>query len=317
MGIVNIKGLKKTFGDLTAVDGISITVEPGEIHGILGPNGAGKSTTIGCITGLLPYDSGSVTYENAQPIGKWKRNIGYIPQDLAIYPDLSAEENVRFFCSLYGFKGSELKKKTEEALDFVGLLEVKRKKASEFSGGMKRRLNMACGIVHSPKLIIMDEPTVGIDPQSRNRILENVKALNKKGATILYTTHYMPEVEEICNKITVIDHGKVIASGTKEDILDKMGKDREMDVTFTAGSDGLAGFEEAIQSIESVHRCNISTEDNISTCKIFYSEDQTLMENVIRVAADNHLTISNIGSLEPSLEEIFLTLTGKELRDGK
>ena len=126
MGIVNVKGLKKTFGDLTAVDGISVTIEPGEIHGILGPNGAGKSTTIGCITGLLPYDSGSVTYEDAQSIGKWKRNIGYIPQDLAIYPDLSAEENVRFFCSLYGFKGSELKKKTEEALDFVGLLEVKR-----------------------------------------------------------------------------------------------------------------------------------------------------------------------------------------------
>jgi len=316
MGIVNIKDLKKTFGDLTAVDGISITVEPGEIHGILGPNGAGKSTTIGCITGLLPYDSGSVTYENSQSIGKWKRNIGYIPQDLAIYPDLSAEENVRFFCSLYGFKGSELKKKTEEALDFVGLLEVKRKKASEFSGGMKRRLNMACGIVHSPKLIIMDEPTVGIDPQSRNRILENVKALNKKGATILYTTHYMPEVEEICSRITVIDHGKVIASGTKEDILDKMGKDREIDVTF-ADSDGLSGFETAIQRIKSVHRYSTGTEDNVSTCKIFYSDDRTLMESVIRLAADNHLTITNIRSLEPSLEEIFLTLTGKELRDGK
>ncbi|MCR4788872.1 MAG: ABC transporter ATP-binding protein [Lachnospiraceae bacterium] len=316
MGIVNMKELKKTFGDLTAVDGISITVEPGEIHGILGPNGASKSTTIGCITGLLPYDSGSVTYENAQAIEKWKQNIGYIPQDLAIYPDLSAEENVRFFCSLYGFKGSELKKKTEEALDFVGLLEVKRKKASEFSGGMKRRLNMACGIVHSPKLIIMDEPTVGIDPQSRNRILENVKALNKKGATILYTTHYMPEVEEICSRITVIDHGKVIASGTKEDILDKMGKDREIDVTFV-DSDGLSGFETAIQRIKSVHRYSTGTEDNISTCKIFYSDDRTLMENVIRLAADNHLTITNIGSHEPSLEEIFLTLTGKELRDGK
>ncbi len=316
MGIVNIKDLKKTFGDLTAVDGISITIEPGEIHGILGPNGAGKSTTIGCITGLLPFDSGSVTYEDVQSVGKWKRNIGYIPQDLAIYPDLSAEENVRFFCSLYGFKGSELKKKTEEALDFVGLLEVKRKKASEFSGGMKRRLNMACGIVHSPKLIIMDEPTVGIDPQSRNRILENVKALNKKGATILYTTHYMPEVEEICSRITVIDHGKVIASGTKEDILDKMGKDREIDVTF-ADAEGLSGFEAELQKIKSVRRYSTCFENDTPTCKIFYSDDQTLMENVIRLAADKQLTITNIGSLEPSLEEIFLTLTGKELRDGK
>ena len=317
MGIVNIKELRKSFGDLTAVDGISITVETGEIHGILGPNGAGKSTTIGCITGLLPYESGSVTYEEGQPITKWKRNIGYVPQDLAIYPDLTAEENVRFFCSLYGFKGSELKKKTEAALDFVGLLEVKRKKASEFSGGMKRRLNMACGIVHSPKLIIMDEPTVGIDPQSRNRILENVKALNEKGATIIYTTHYMPEVEEICNRITVIDHGKVIASGTKEEILDKMGKDREIDVTFDTESTGISKFKEAIQRMKSVHRCSSTVENDIPICKIFYSDDHTLMEHVIRLASDHNLTITNIESLEPGLEEIFLTLTGKELRDGK
>ena len=227
MGIVNIENLKKTFADLTAVNGVSFTVEPGEVHGILGPNGAGKSTTINCMTGLLPYDGGQITFENGQSIAKWKKNIGYVPQDLAIYPDLSAEENVRFFCSLYGFKGNELKEKVESALDFVGLLEVKRKKASEYSGGMKRRLNMACGIVHSPKLIIMDEPTVGIDPQSRNRILENVHALNEKGATIIYTTHYMPEVEEICNKITVIDHGKVVAGGTKAEIIEKMGKDRD------------------------------------------------------------------------------------------
>lgn len=176
---------------------------------------------------------------------------------------------------------------------------------------------MACGIVHSPKLIIMDEPTVGIDPQSRNRILENVKTLNEKGATILYTTHYMPEVEEICSKITVIDHGKVIASGTKEDIMDKMGKDREIDVTFTADSEGLSGFEKAIQSITSVRRYSTSTKEDIPTCKIFYSDDHAIIENVIRIAADHHLTITNIGSLEPSLEEIFLTLTGKELRDGK
>lgn len=317
MGIVNITDLRKSFGDVTAVDGISITVEPGEIHGILGPNGAGKSTTINCMTGLLPYDGGTVTYENGQPISKWKRNIGYVPQDLAIYPDLSAEENVRFFCSLYGFKGSELRKRTEDALDFVGLLEVKRKKASEFSGGMKRRLNLACGIVHSPKLIIMDEPTVGIDPQSRNRILENVRALNKDGATIIYTTHYMPEVEEICNKITVIDHGKVIASGTKEAIIDEMGKDREIDVTFFGDAAALSGFEDAIKNIECVHRYSLTTDDQSCTCKLFYSGDQTLMERIIRLASENRLTITNIGSFEPSLEEVFLTLTGKTLRDEK
>ena len=317
MGIVNIEHLKKTFADLTAVNGVSFTVEPGEVHGILGPNGAGKSTTINCMTGLLPYDGGQITFENGQSIAKWKKNIGYVPQDLAIYPDLSAEENVRFFCSLYGFKGNELKEKVESALDFVGLLEVKRKKASEYSGGMKRRLNMACGIVHSPKLIIMDEPTVGIDPQSRNRILENVHALNEKGATIIYTTHYMPEVEEICNKITVIDHGKVVAGGTKAEIIEKMGKDRELDVEFSERDEDLGKFENCIRNIKGVHRCSVTMEDEKKVCKIFYAEEVKVLEDVIRLAADEGLTITNIRNMDPSLEEIFLTLTGKELRDGE
>ena len=317
MGIVNISGLRKSFADLTAVNGVSITIDSGEVHGILGPNGAGKSTTIGCMVGLVPYDEGSVLFEENQSIVKWKKNIGYVPQDLAIYPDLTAEENVRFFCSLYGFTGKELKKKVDSALDFVGLLEVKRKKASEFSGGMKRRLNLACGIVHSPKLIIMDEPTVGIDPQSRNRILENVRALNKAGATIIYTTHYMPEVEEICDKITVIDHGKVIATGTKAEIIERMGRDREIDVTFADGSTDITGFEEEIKMIQGIHRCVTEFEEGIPTCKIFHSEESSAMENVIQLAATHHLTITNIKSLEPSLEEIFLTLTGKELRDGE
>jgi ABC-2 type transport system ATP-binding protein len=317
MGIVNISNLRKSFSDVKAVDGVSITVEAGEVHGILGPNGAGKSTTMNCLTGLISYDDGSVTFEDGQTISGWKRNIGYVPQDLAIYPDLSAEENVRFFCSLYGFKGSELKRKVEEALDFVGLLEVKRKKASEFSGGMKRRLNLACGIVHSPKLIIMDEPTVGIDPQSRNRILENVRALNEKGATIIYTTHYMPEVEEICNKITVIDHGKVVASGTKAEITQMMGRDREIDVEFLPDENGISEFESLIGAITGVCRTTSVTEDEKSLCRIFYSDDVSIMEDVIRISSECGLTISNIKNLEPSLEEIFLTLTGKELRDGE
>ncbi len=315
MGIVNIENLKKTFADLTAVDGVSFTVEKGEVHGILGPNGAGKSTTINCMTGLLPYDGGKISFENGQSIAKWKRNIGYVPQDLAIYPDLSAEENVRFFCSLYGFKGTELKNKVESALDFVGLLDVKRKKGSEYSGGMKRRLNMACGIVHSPKLIIMDEPTVGIDPQSRNRILENVRALNEKGATIIYTTHYMPEVEEICNKITVIDHGKVVAGGTKSEIIEKMGRDRELDVEFSDADKDLSGFEAMIRTVKGVHRCALNVEEDKKLCRIFYSEEAKVLETVIHLASDQGLAITNIRNLEPSLEEIFLTLTGKEPRD--
>ncbi len=317
MDILNVKGLKKSFKDITAVDGISLSIDQGDIHGILGPNGAGKSTTIGCVLGLLDPDEGQICFEDSRDISKWKKNIGYIPQDLAIYPDLTAEENVRFFCSLYGFTGRELKEKTEKALDFVGLLEVKRKKASEYSGGMKRRLNMACGIVHDPKLIIMDEPTVGIDPQSRNRILNNVRELNQSGATIIYTTHYMPEVEEICNRITVIDHGKVVISGSKDEIIRKMGRDRQTDITFSVEAQDTAPFENRVKGLASVHRCNVTLSDNIPMCRIFHSDDQHIMEELIKIASEAHLTITNIENKEPSLEEIFLSLTGKELRDGR
>lgn len=219
MSILKIENLKKNFADMTAVDGLSLTVEKGEIHGILGPNGAGKSTTINCILGLLDNDGGKIEFEDGKSISKWKKNIGYVPQDLAIYPDLTPEENISFFCALYGYKGAELKKRVNDALEFVGLTDVRSKKSKEFSGGMKRRLNMACGIAHSPKLVIMDEPTVGIDPQSRNRILENVRQLNEQGTTVIYTTHYMPEVEALCNRLTIVDHGKVIAAGTKSEII--------------------------------------------------------------------------------------------------
>lgn len=225
MSIVKINNLKKVFADMVAVDGLSLSVEKGEIHGILGPNGAGKSTTINCILGLLNIDGGIIEFEDGKNIRQWSRHIGYVPQDLAIYPDLTPEENISFFCALYGYKGNKLKKQVDKALDFVGLTDVRNKKSKEFSGGMKRRLNMACGIAHEPDLIIMDEPTVGIDPQSRNRILENVRQLNEQGATVIYTTHYMPEVEALCNKLTIVDHGKVVAAGTKSEIIDNMHMD--------------------------------------------------------------------------------------------
>ncbi|MCM1189609.1 MAG: ABC transporter ATP-binding protein [bacterium] len=232
MNILEISNLKKSYHDLTAVNGINLAVGAGEIHGILGPNGAGKSTTMNCILGLLPYE-GKITFAGGKSIKEWNKNVGYVPQDLAIYPELTPTENIRFFCALYGFKGGELKERVAKALDFVGLTDVKDKKAGEFSGGMKRRLNMACGIAHSPKLIIMDEPTVGIDPQSRNRIMENVRELNRQGATVLYTTHYMPEVEEICSRITVIDHGSIVAEGTKDEIMHKAGmSDASMEQIF-------------------------------------------------------------------------------------
>lgn len=312
MKICKIKNLHKSFGDLKAVDGVSLQIEKGEIHGILGPNGAGKSTLINCVLGLLTYESGEIRFENEAEIREWRRNIGYVPQDLAIYPELTAEENIRFFCSLYGINGTELKQKTEWALDFVGLSDVRKKKSSTFSGGMKRRLNLACGIVHSPKLVIMDEPTVGIDPQSRNRILENVKALNQTGVTILYTTHYMPEVEEICSKVTIVDHGKVIASGTKQDIMTQIGSDTSLIIEFKESSD-LTQFEEKVSELRNVNK--VTSSENI--CRIQHPKDALLMGKVIALSQECGLTICNIANEEVSLEDIFLTLTGKDLRDTK
>jgi len=311
MSLLEIRNLKKTFKDMTAVNGLNLSIDAGEVHGILGPNGAGKSTTINCLLGLLPIDAGTVEFENGITIRKWSKNIGYVPQDLAIYPDLTAEENIRFFCSLYGFKGAELQERTQKALDFVGLMEVRDKKSEEFSGGMKRRLNLACGVVHSPKLVIMDEPTVGIDPQSRNRILENVKALNDEGTTILYTTHYMPEVESICNRITVIDHGQVITSGSKADIMNLMGKDVELFIEFAENEGDLDGFLTQVDNMDEVHQ--LIKEEWI--CRIRHSESSVLIDKMIPLASKYQLSIRNITKQEPSLEEIFLSLTGKELRD--
>lgn len=311
MAILKIENLKKSYKDLTAVNNLSMEVKEGEIHGILGPNGAGKSTTINCILGLVIPDAGKVLFEEKYSIKKWKANVGYVPQELAIYDELTAEENVKFFCSLYGMSASDVKKKTEKALDFVGLTEVKNKKAGTFSGGMKRRLNMACGIAHEPKLIIMDEPTVGIDPQSRNRILENVKKLNEGGATILYTTHYMPEVEEICNRITVVDHGQTVISGTKQDIICKMGKNIQLTITFEEKQEHIDAFVAEMEAISGVK--DVCMKDNV--VKMKYPKEVVVMDKVIGTSVAKGMSIINITSEEPSLEEIFLTLTGKELRD--
>ncbi len=311
MNILEINSLNKSFADLKAVQELRLSIEEGEIHGVLGPNGAGKSTTIHCVLGLLPYDSGSVTFLNGERLQTWNKNIGYVPQEYAIYPDLSPSENISFFCSLYGFKGDDLRNRVEKALDFVGLTEVKDKKSSEFSGGMKRRLNLACGIAHSPKLIIMDEPTVGIDPQSRNHILENVRSLQKEGATIIYTTHYMPEVEEICDKITVIDHGSVIASGSKGEIMNMLGTDRELTLHFVENKGDISGLQEEISKIQNIHGVKIEE----SSCTLRYLEETLFLDTILQVVAKHELKIKNIQTKEASLEELFLTLTGKEFRD--
>ena len=219
--ILKLSGLSKKFDSRTAVDHISLEIREGEIFGLLGPNGAGKSTTLNMVCSLIKPTSGSIevfgmdAVKNMKPI---KRRIGYIPQDLAIHGNLKAWENVELFTSLYGIRGRELRTAVDESLEFVGLFDRRGSYAKTFSGGMKRRLNIACAIGHKPDLMIFDEPTVGIDPQSRNFILEKIKEANQKGATVIYTSHYMEEVEAICTRIAIMDNGRIIATGTRDEL---------------------------------------------------------------------------------------------------
>lgn len=306
MSILKIENLKKTYKDTQAVKNVSFNVEKGDIYGVLGPNGAGKSTTINSIVGFIKPDSGSIVFEDKYSINEWKRNIGYIPQELAIYPDLTAEENVSFFCSLYGFSGKELKERTERALVFTGLENYRKKKASVFSGGMKRRLNIAAAIAHGPKLVIMDEPTVGIDPRLRNHILESVKKLNQEGTSIIYTTHYMEEVEELCNKIIIIDHGSVITNGYKDEVKTVVAPVRSVKITVSGGD--IREAEKRMKGLEGMKSVNVS--ENELTC--ICGKSDSIIQEILNVISELKLNVTDISCESPSLEEVFITLTERE-----
>lgn len=311
MKAVRIEGLTKRFGDVVALDNINLEIEEREIYGFLGPNGAGKSTAINIICGLLKIDRGNV-YVLEKDIRKdpdfAKKNIGVVPQDVAIYGDLSAYENVSFFASLYGLKGKKLKESAEMALKFVGLDDKAKWTANKFSGGMKRRLNIACAIAHKPKIIIMDEPTVGIDPQSRNHILESVKKLNEMGSTIIYTSHYMEEVEAICTKISIIDHGKIIAEGTKEELKSII---TDTNTTMVTVGSVTNIDENKLKNINGVR--SIDIDENV--VKITSSRDINNLDKIILYFTSNQIPIKNIETKTPDLETVFLTLTGRKLRD--
>lgn len=309
MKILEIKKISKEYGDMIAVNDINLEVNKGEIFGILGPNGAGKSTLIGMICGLIKRTSGEIIYEEKETkIRKFKENIGIVPQDFALYWDLTAEENIEFFCSLYGFRGKDLKTRVNNVLDFVGLTDVRNKKASEFSGGMKRRLNIGCAIAHSPKLIIMDEPTVGIDPQSRNHILKSVLKLRDEGATVIYTSHYMQEVDDICDRIAIVDKGNVIAEGTSEELKNLIGDKRVFNITV---KEKIDNFEDKLLEITGIEKVAYSENQyKISTIK-----NANLLTKIMETTLSLGGKIVNIENSEPSLENVFLALTGKKLRD--
>ena len=309
--LIKVTGLTKSYENSPAVSDLSFSVKKGEIVGLLGPNGAGKSTTINILATVLKPDSGNISIcgYNLQN-EKIKQSIGIVPQDLAIYEEISAEKNVSFFASLYGLRGQKLKERTAFALDLVGLTDKRKNKPKTFSGGMKRRLNIACAIAHDPQIIIMDEPTVGIDPQSRNHILESILKLKEHGVSILYSTHYMEEVEHIADRILVIDKGKQIAGGTLKELLQSY----ENRVIYFLELDGLHknGLNEFdfLNNINGIQKVQIYKE----MLKVTAQKNISLSE-LFSALSTHGYTIKNMSSETGSLETVFLELTGRNLRD--
>ncbi|EHQ88488.1 ABC transporter ATP-binding protein [Desulfosporosinus youngiae] len=308
--LVEVKNLVKRYKDLLAVDNVSFTIEECEIFGLLGPNGAGKTTAINALIGMTRLDSGEIKI-----FGKnfkdheldIKRDLGVVPQDLAIFEDLTAHENLCYFGRLYGLKGSLLKERVEEALKLTGLLEKKKEYPRKYSNGMKRRLNIACAIVHHPKLIIMDEPTVGIDPQSRKHILQSVKHLNKMGATIIYISHYMEEVEEICKRVVIMDQGRVIAKGTKDELKALMTSDQRVVIVLSALNYTLVDNIKKLSGVKEA--CVNGNELTVVSQK----NSKNLHRIIDYVTESSEIIALNVE--QPSLETVFLTLTGRSLRD--
>lgn len=309
--ILTVRNLTKSFKDKQVLRSLSFDVRRGEVLCILGPNGAGKSTTINILTAALAGDSGEISFKGV-PIGKhlraYKQALGIVPQDIALYEQLSAERNLRFFASLYGLHGEKLNRAVDEALAVAGLTERRHEKVKTFSGGMKRRLNIACAIAHRPELVIMDEPTVGIDPQSRNHILESIRTLRESGMTVIYTTHYMEEVEAISTRIVIMDHGAIIAEGTKESLKEEI--ENEKRYTVQVEENGKIP-KEAFFGVEGVKA--VQMEDD--TIEITSLKGVENLDRIIALLANHGEKIRNITSEAASLEMVFLKLTGRKLRD--
>ncbi|MDJ1477985.1 ABC transporter ATP-binding protein [Bacillus sp. LS15-K4] len=307
-----IDHITKSFGKKEIIKNVSFEVKKGETFGLLGPNGAGKSTTISMICGLIPYDSGDIKVGGKSvkehPL-EAKKRIGIVPQDIALYPTLSAKENLIFWGKMYGLNGKVVTERAEEVLAYVGLQDRGKDKIETFSGGMKRRINIGAALMHEPELLIMDEPTVGIDPQSRNHILETVKKLNEKGMTVIYTSHYMEEVEYLCERIAIVDHGKVIALGTKRELCNRLADGFIVRLQLSRYSTELLQRLKALSVVERI----IFDEDN-STIDIGLNGGESI-GTVVSVVVENNAQILKLEVQEPNLEALFLQLTGRSLRD--
>jgi len=309
--VLECRGLRRNFGKLVAVDGVGFHIDHSETYGLLGPNGAGKTTSISMIAGLLERDAGEVMVAG-EPMTthsvRAKGALGYVPQDLAIYPDLSGRENLMFFARLYGMSTAEARRRSDEVLDLTGLADRAGDQTKQYSGGMKRRLNIGIGLLHRPRLLVLDEPTVGVDPQSRNAILESVEGLSGAGMAVLYTTHYMEEAERLCDRIGIIDHGKLIAEGTRAELVGMVGEGDQVRLAATGDLAGAAADLAARPWVRQAKALDGSIDLVVENAR---SELPAILTDVAAAG----VTVKSVEVTEPDLEAVFLHLTGRALRD--
>jgi ABC-2 type transport system ATP-binding protein len=309
--VLRCEHLTRRFGERTAVDDVSLAIAPGETYGLLGPNGAGKTTTIRMVCGLLHRDAGSVHVtgisldEHALAV---KAHIGYVPQDIALYPDLTARENLEFVGRLYRLSSARLRERVAEVLALVDLSDRAEDRVESFSGGMKRRLNIAAGLVHGPSLLVLDEPTVGVDPQSRHAILQSVQDLGAGGMAILYTTHYMEEADRVCDRVGIIDRGRLVAEGTRRELVSML---EEHDRIELSASGDLEKFADACRAIDGVQGATVTDEH----VQLLARDGRRLLPAIIDAAELVGVVVNSVEVFEPDLEAVFLHLTGTALRE--
>jgi ABC-2 type transport system ATP-binding protein len=311
MAAIEAQNLVKSFGELQAVRGVSFKAEAGEVLSLLGPNGAGKSTTISMLSGLLEPTEGDACIMGhsvrREPLAA-KASLGVVPQDIALYMDLSARENLVFWGKMYGLRGSTLKLRVDEVLEVIGLVDRQKDPVGKFSGGMKRRVNIGAALLHKPQVVIMDEPTVGIDPQSRRHILDNVKELNRQGMTVLYTTHYMEEAEELSNHIAIVDMGRVVAYGTYKELIQMVGELTRIDLGLNIDPERILQVWSSIEGVSKVSRLD-------GKVTVLVTDSNRILPRLFDTAAGCGARITTVEIQEPNLEAVFLHLTGKALRD--